>query len=420
MHFPGERTIRGLAERAVRPAVAIGARLGLPAIARRARAAGIEAHLARAAAISMPAEDLAWVRLHHRLSEPGGYFFSENLVSNESGFLAPAPVLERLPRGLAYLGVGPEQSFSYLALIGCSTAFVVDVRRDNARLHFLYRAIFEEATTRSEWLALLLGRPHDAAGDPGPGATIDAVIAHATRLAPTEASTRAARARLDARISRLPGLRLPGDGARVAALHRCFFRRQLAITFQLAGPRLRRYPTLRDQLEARDASGRQLGFLASEAAFRAVREAERGSRVLPVVGDLGGEVAVRAVGAEIRRRGEQVGAIYVSNVEQYLFERGTFARWVDNLRSLPLHPEAVLLRAYPEAEDGQPAPDAPRTLFAQLRRSASLAARAYARPGDRPLHVMPTIAHRIAPFLDRAETYRGFRELVCDVDLLAR
>src|SRR4051812_15178052 len=52
------------------------------------------------------------------VSEPGGYFRSDNFLSNEMGFLYPIPELKRTTRpGGVYLGVGPEQNFTYIAAL---------------------------------------------------------------------------------------------------------------------------------------------------------------------------------------------------------------------------------------------------------------------------------------------------------------
>lgn len=417
MHIPGERTIRAMVGRALRPIDEARRALGVPAMARALRMRGIDLHLRAGGSASADADTASWVRLHHRLSESSGYFFADNVISNESDYLAPAPALAALPPGLAYLGVGPEQSLSYVGIARSARAFVVDVRRDNARLHFLYRALFDAAESRSEWLALLLGRPYDRATDPGAGATIDEVLAHATRAAASSRAFRAAEERVARDLGRFPGLLLPGDRARVRRIHRWFFEHQLDLTFQVRGPRLRVYPTLRGQLGVRAPSGEPMSFLASETAFRHVQAMQRASRLVPVVGDLAGDFAVRATGEALHRSGERLGALYVSNVEQYLFERGVFRRWIANLRTLPFHPEAVILRAYPEAEDGRPAPEAPRTLAGQVRRSAAIAARALLSPTGKQVHVMPTIAHRLGPFLERADRYRTFRALVTDEDV---
>ena len=82
------------------------------------------------------------------LSEPSGYFDTDNLISNERSYLHVVPVLRALPRGGAYIGVGPDQNFSYLAHVRPSIAFLVDIRRDNLLLHLLFKALFAQATTR--------------------------------------------------------------------------------------------------------------------------------------------------------------------------------------------------------------------------------------------------------------------------------
>src|SRR5690349_23835187 len=97
------------------------------------------------------------------LSEPGGYFNTDNLISNERSFLHVVPELRALSRQAsadgAYLGVGPDQNFSYIAHLRPSIAVIVDIRRDNLLLHLLFKAIFAESRTRVDYLALLTGRP---------------------------------------------------------------------------------------------------------------------------------------------------------------------------------------------------------------------------------------------------------------------
>ena len=105
-------------------------------------------------------DDATFWRLFTELSEPGGTFRSENLVSNERAFPAVLPeVARRASPTAAYIGVGPEQNFSYLAALRPRVAFIVDIRRGNAALHLLYKAIFELSPTRAEFLSRLFSRP---------------------------------------------------------------------------------------------------------------------------------------------------------------------------------------------------------------------------------------------------------------------
>src|SRR5262245_24158580 len=64
-----------------------------------------------------------------RLSEPGGDFGGDNLISNEQSYLHVMNTLEQTRvTGGAYLGVGPDQNFSYIGQIKPAVAFLIDIR----------------------------------------------------------------------------------------------------------------------------------------------------------------------------------------------------------------------------------------------------------------------------------------------------
>src|SRR5688572_6091385 len=93
-------------------------------------------------------------------SEPDGYFQSDNFLSNEWGAQEVIPkLLPHTPPGGVYLGVGPEQNFTYIQAFEPSMAFIIDIRRLNMLEHLLYKALFETASNRSEFLSLLFSRP---------------------------------------------------------------------------------------------------------------------------------------------------------------------------------------------------------------------------------------------------------------------
>ncbi|MEJ2502099.1 MAG: hypothetical protein P8177_02110 [Gemmatimonadota bacterium] len=137
------------------------------------------------------------------------------------------------------------------------------------------------------------------------------------------------------------------DRVYIASIHDRFIGTGLDLRFNTHGRAPRPgYPTLRGLLLERDRSGRQANYLADEEGFRYVRDLQRANRIVPVVGDLAGPHAVRAIGEEAERRGLAVSAFYVSNVEFYLFGQGLFAPWVANLDALPVDPDAVIIRSY--------------------------------------------------------------------------
>src|SRR5262245_28282126 len=78
------------------------------------------------------------------ISEPGGYFRSDNFVSNENAYQHVIPALKRqIKPGGVYLGVGPDQNFTYVAALRPKLAFIVDIRRQNMLLHLIYKSLFE-------------------------------------------------------------------------------------------------------------------------------------------------------------------------------------------------------------------------------------------------------------------------------------
>ena len=94
-----------------------------------------------------------------RRFEPVGGYRSDNLISNERSTQEVLPELRQRRRTGAYIGAGPEQNFTYVVALEPAVAFVVDIRRDNLRLHLLYKALAEASEDRAGFLSRLFGRP---------------------------------------------------------------------------------------------------------------------------------------------------------------------------------------------------------------------------------------------------------------------
>ena len=300
---------------------------------------------------SAPSIDAAtFARLFGELSEPDSYFFSDNFVSNETSYLQVGPLLERKAmRGGAYLGVGPEQNFSYIALTRPKLAFIVDIRRQNAIEHLLYKAIFEQAETRTAFLCSLLGVSCKQSEDPGSEASLERVLDHAEAVwkRRDKAEFRALHERLRDRVETEFRIALSKrDREMLENVHRAFFDKGLAIAFELHSEKIREYPTFRELLETGDAGQGARSFLASENDFRLIQRMQRSNRIIPVVGDFAGEHALRAIGAELRRRDLPVSVFYTSNVEQYLVDPPKWQRWVQNVDALPSNEASLFLRCY--------------------------------------------------------------------------
>src|SRR6266853_6990019 len=106
--------------------------------------------------------DDAYWRLVNSLSEDGGYFRFQ-FMSNEREFPSVIPELKKsIKPGGVYLGVGPEQNFTYIAATQPKIAFIFDIRRQNMLEHLIYKAAFETSANRAEFLARLFSRKSPA------------------------------------------------------------------------------------------------------------------------------------------------------------------------------------------------------------------------------------------------------------------
>ena len=106
---------------------------------------------------AIPAAEFS--RIIREFSEEGGYFRSDNLVSNETAYLHVVDQLQDSGiSGGAYLGVGPEQNFTYIAKVRPRIAFIVDIRRQAIIQHLMFKALFRLADTRAKFLSLLFSK----------------------------------------------------------------------------------------------------------------------------------------------------------------------------------------------------------------------------------------------------------------------
>ena len=279
------------------------------------------------------------------LSERGGYFDTDNLISNESSYLQVIPELERRGlRGGAYIGVGPDQNFSYIAATRPALAFIVDIRRDNLLLHLLFKALFRLSSNRIEYMSLLFGRAPPADDPSWRTAGIDRLMRHVDGAG--RADRDALRTRIDRTIRSFGVPLSEGDRRTIDDFHQRFVEAGLSLRFQSAGrPPQDYYPAYRELLADTDGAGRQSNFLASEDAFQFVRALEDRDLVIPVIGDVSGPSAIAGIGALLAARHERVTAFYMSNVEFYLFREGAFPKFAANLRALPHDGNAVVIRA---------------------------------------------------------------------------
>ncbi|MEZ5317261.1 MAG: hypothetical protein R2752_07650 [Vicinamibacterales bacterium] len=283
-------------------------------------------------------------------SEAGGFFRSDNLVSNEDTFQHVIPELTRIVRpGGVYLGVGPDQNFTYLAALRPKLAFIVDIRRGNLHAHLMYKALFELSEDRATFLSKLFSRPApDGVGrDVPPGELFDAFVNARPDRQAYEDNLQA----IYRQLTEVHGFRLArGDREGIEYVYSSFFAAGPFLAYSNAGGgmfarRNPRYPSFQALQVATDGEGHHRAYLASDEAYQAVRAMQRANLIVPLVGNFAGPKALRAVGAYLRDRGATVTAFYTSNVEQYLFQDRIWGEFARNVMALPLGESSTFIRS---------------------------------------------------------------------------
>ncbi|CAN5857376.1 hypothetical protein BH18ACI5_BH18ACI5_25290 [soil metagenome] len=282
----------------------------------------------------MPAalSDEEFWQLTQTLSEPAGQFtVSENLLSNEPRLSENAGWLRSA--GGVYLGVGPEQNFTYIARVRPRIAFIVDIRRENRNLHLLYKALFELSSDRMDFVSRLFSRPR-----------------------PSGLGTGGSANEIFDRVDRVPASRELYDSNLANVRERLVTRRRLPLSredlddisriftaFSVDGPAIRFWgsrnvdavqPTYRELMTTVDASAEARSFLATDEAFTFVKDLQSRNLIVPIVGDFAGTSALRGIGEYSRRHADAISAFYASNVGVYLTNQQTRG-FCGNLASLP-------------------------------------------------------------------------------------
>lgn len=295
-------------------------------------------------------DDAAFWKLAGDISEPGGYFrITDNYTSNEGEVGQMVALLrERSVSGGVYLGVGPEQNFTYISAVKPAMAFILDIRRQAAMQHLMFKTMFELSKDRADFISLLFAKPRPA----GVEATTpiqklwEVYLGVATDL---ELAART-RALVIERLTKTHGFAIPAEEIElVESVMSAFVQFGPGITTRGSfgrggGGNNLSFADLTGW--SVDQTGRPQSFLATDEQFQVVKALHDKNLIVPVTGDFGGSKALRAIGAYLKERGATVSAFYVSNVEQYLFQDGKQQLFFDNVAALPLTDTSVFIRPY--------------------------------------------------------------------------
>jgi hypothetical protein len=315
------------------------------------------------AAPPVPAQlsDAEFWKLSTSMSEPDGTFRSDNLLSNELTFQYVIPELLRGAQpGRVYMGVGPEQNFTYIAALKPSMAFIVDIRHGNLDVHLLYKALFEMSANRAEFVSRLFSR-RQPVGLTANTSVYDLFLAYGR----VEPSAEFYEANLKAVIDHLKvkhGFPLSeGDLEGIEWALSNYYRYGPSIYYNSSdaavapdivgatGNMGRRGgfngTTYSDLMTANDGAGKERSYLANEENFRVLKNLHSKNLLVPVVGDFGGPKAIREVGKYLKNAGAMVSAFYLSNVEQYLGQEGKTSAFLANVATLPIDGSSRFIRS---------------------------------------------------------------------------
>jgi len=273
-------------------------------------------------------------------SEPGGYFRNSditNLTSNEmlyQGVLTD--LLKRTKPGGVYLGVGPEQNYTYMAALKPRMAIIFDIRRGNLDIQLMYKAIFELSNDRADFVSMLFSKQRPA------GLSRSSSASQLFRTFDRSPAVNNAvfmrnLAAINDRLMKTHALPLlQRDREAIADIYRTFYETGFAV---------RPSPTYDDLMTATDEHGSERSYLATEDNYLFLKDLETRNLVVPVVGDFGGPRAIRAIARYLKANGATVSAFYLSNVEQYLYQDGKWETFCRNVATLPLDSGSTFIRS---------------------------------------------------------------------------
>jgi hypothetical protein len=334
MRPTGAGDARGFAARSLVVGLSAALALGLAAAAGFLGAA--QPRIPSADTLPSRLGDQEFRQLMTEASEPEGTFPRENLTSNELLFQTVIPELvERTRPGGVYLGVGPEQNFTYIAAVRPAMAVIFDIRRDNLLLQLMYKAIFELSADRAAFVSMLFSKPRPAGIRAGASAA--ELFAAFGDLPSDEALHQQNLRSIESQL--LDEHRLPLSAEDIAGLEATYE------AFRFRGFAVRYFPTYVDLMTATDSAGVNRSYLADEETFALLKDLQARNLVVPVVGDFGGPKAIRAVARYLRERGATVSTFYLSNVEQYLYQDGKWQAFCRNVTALPLDRSSTFIRS---------------------------------------------------------------------------
>src|SRR5438094_10449780 len=303
--------------------------------------------LRRVEAEKLPTEltDEEFWRLSSEVSEPDGTFRSDNLLSNESYFQFVIPKLkETTVEDRVYMGVGPEQNFTYIAALKPRMAFIVDIRRGNLDLQLMYKALFELSKDRADFVSLLFSRKRPEGLELE--SSVQEIFAAFGKTFSSEELYTENLKRIQDHLTKTHSFQLSANDLEgIEYVYHNFYRFGPNINYGSSSRGGFGGDSIEELMTATAAQGGIPIYLASEENFAVLKTLETEHTLVPAVANLAGSKAIRAVGKYVRDNDGKIAAFYLSTVEQYLQQHGIWDDFCRNVATLPLDESSTFIRS---------------------------------------------------------------------------
>jgi hypothetical protein len=244
-------------------------------------------------------------------------------------------------------GVGPDQNFTYIVALQPKLAIIFDIRRQNAMQHLMYKALIELSSDRADFLSKLFSRKRPA--NLGSQSTAEQLFDAYDAVEPDRKLYLENLQAITKRLEEHHKFKLSRDDEESI--------QYVYGSFYAGGPDLNyngvngnagrtRMPSYWELMELTDEEGINRSYMGNEENFKALQDYEKRNLIVPVVGDFAGATAIRAVAAYLKAHDAFVGAFYLSNVQQYLFQQNDdWSRFYHNVEALPVDSTSTFIRS---------------------------------------------------------------------------
>jgi hypothetical protein len=292
--------------------------------------------------------DEAFWNLVTEFSESGGYFRSDNFVSNETTFQYVLKDLKKTKPGGVYLGVGPAPNFTYIVALQPKMAIIFDIRRENVMQHLMYKALIEMSTDRADFLSKLFSRKRPEKLEEK--TTVEELFNAYYEVEPDRQLFQENFQAIKKQLEERHKFKLSADDeSTINYIYQSFYAGGLDLTYNgVGGGGLgrSRMPSYAEVMQMTDEEGVNRSYMGSEENFKVLQDFERKNLIVPVVGDFAGPKAIRSVASYLKEHDAFVSAFYVSNVEQYLFQQGDdWSKFYHNVGTLPVDASGAFIRS---------------------------------------------------------------------------